>query len=105
MKSEPAYIPTKISQKSLRNLTDIVLSLKIRYKEGFTVADFVQMCSELPLSTIEPIADAFIAKKRTKSVLSSSEVLSEISDDAKAKIESIIAEEIGKKGYPSNTKP
>ncbi|WKJ90679.1 hypothetical protein QZJ86_00670 [Methylomonas montana] len=86
-------VTVKLSKNGITNLKKHVKHLKGKHRM-FSMADFLEMCANAPLSVLEPLAFDHVAKRQkvTGTVLPPN-----LSDEAKAKIEAILAEEAAKK--------
>jgi hypothetical protein len=88
-------VSAKLPEADLVRLKGIMSSLKSNHGVGYSVADLLLTIMSIPFDTIDSAASSYLA---TKSI--NSKVISrlDISDDAKSKIEAILAEEAMKKG-------
>jgi len=95
MKKEKAGIPMGISAKLTLSGTAkfraTMSHFKAKYGASFTVADFVELCGGLPINILEPEVAKYMSEKNKKGDLA--ERVVGVSDEIRARIEAILAEE------------
>lgn len=90
--NESGSVTVKLSKDGIANLKKHVKYFKTKHRM-FSMADFVEMCANAQLSTLETLAASHVAKRQKSVVV----VPPTISPEAKARIEAILREEELKK--------
>lgn len=88
----PTNISARLSQSGFDQFKKTMGHLKTKFGPAITVADLLEMVTSLPMEELESKVTSFIEKKNTKKSIA--DKMANISEEARARIEAILAEEV-----------